>query len=67
MEGPPVRGVRVNGVENIYFGGNPQELARAYRAKSIRSTVNVDVPAFVRMLAKIGYCFAVARRSGVDT
>jgi hypothetical protein len=58
----PVYGVTVVGVEILYFGKRPDDVATTLGADTIEATVNVDVAAFVRMLAKIGYAFAVAAR-----
>jgi hypothetical protein len=42
------------------FGKSPDKVASNLGTKTIQNTVNIDVAAFVRMLAKIGYSFAVA-------
>ncbi len=58
--GPPVEGVVINGHETIVFGKSPADVASALGTKTIESRVNIDVSAFARMLAKIGYAYAVA-------
>ena len=57
---PATQGVKVVGTQMIGFGKSPEELAKSLNTKTLQSTANVDVTAFVRMLAKIGYSFAVA-------
>jgi hypothetical protein len=42
------------------FGRPPDEVASDLGANTIQTTVNMDVAAFVRLLATIGYSFAVA-------
>jgi|HubBroStandDraft_6_1064221.scaffolds.fasta_scaffold223916_4 hypothetical protein len=59
---PPVQGVIVKGNQTIAFGKPPKETAAALGTKALQITSNIDVPAFARMLAKIGYCTAVAGR-----
>ncbi len=57
---PPVKGINIIGVETIGFGKSPKEVASALRVKALQTTAEIDAFAFVRMLAKIGYSFAVA-------
>lgn len=57
---PPMKGVTFVGIDTLYFGKNPTEVARAIGTKTIRTTVTVDASSFARMLAKIGYSYAVA-------
>lgn len=57
---PPVNGIRVCGTETLVFGRPPREVVSALKTKAIQDTANFDVACFVRMLAKIGYSFAVA-------
>jgi hypothetical protein len=57
---PPVKGVEIIGLETIGFGKRPEEVASAVGTDTLRTTVNLDATAFVRMLAKIGYSYAVA-------
>jgi hypothetical protein len=57
---PAMLGVNVIGTQMIAFGKTPNEVAAALKAEALQSTANIDVTAFVRMLAKIGYSFAVA-------
>jgi hypothetical protein len=59
---PPVHGVGVMGIETISFGRNPVEVVTDLGTKTMRHTVNLDVTSFVRMLAKIGYSYAIAAR-----
>jgi hypothetical protein len=56
---PPVKGVSINGIETIYFGKAPQEVAANLGTKEIQDTANLDATSFVRMIAKIGYGFAI--------
>lgn len=53
-------GVTICGVETLYFGKNPNEVAKNLKIKTMRDSFNWDVTAFARMLAKIGYSYAVA-------
>lgn len=57
---PPVSGVNVCGTETLVFGKSPDEVVADLGAKAIQSAATLDVASFVRMLAKIGYSFAVA-------
>jgi hypothetical protein len=57
---PPVNGINICGSETLAFGKPPDKVASDLGTKTIQTTVNIDVPAFVRLLAKIGYSFAVA-------
>jgi hypothetical protein len=57
---PPVNGAIIVGLETIGFGKPPEDVAANLGAKELTDRVTVDVPAFVRMLAKIGYSYAVA-------
>jgi hypothetical protein len=57
---PPVKGVIIKGNQTIAFGKPPKDTAAALGTKALQITSNIDVPAFARMLAKIGYCVAVA-------
>lgn len=59
---PSVSGVTLVGMDTLYFGRRPDDTLAALRTDSIQTTVTIDVTAFVRMLAKIGYAFAVAAR-----
>jgi hypothetical protein len=45
-------------METLYFGKSPEEVARDLRVNTIRDTATIDF-SFVRMLAKIGYSYAV--------
>lgn len=56
----PANGISICGSETFVFGKPPDKVASDLGVKAIQTTVNMDVPAFVRMLAKIGYSFAVA-------
>ena len=53
------RGVKICGIETISFGRNLIDVLREHNVNSIRQTTNLDVTSFARMLAKIGYSFAV--------
>lgn len=53
-------GMTVKGLETIQFGKNPYLVAHKLNASSIISTTDVDIWAFARLLAKIGYCMAVS-------
>jgi hypothetical protein len=56
----PVRGTNIIGFETIAFGKRPDEVISAVGTDALRATVSIDASAFVRMLAKIGYCCAIA-------
>lgn len=47
-------------METLYFGQRPEDVAAALKTETVESKVNIDVVAFARMLAKIGYSYAVA-------
>jgi hypothetical protein len=53
-------GVSVCGAETLYFGKNPAAVAQSLDVKTIRFTVNWDITSFARLLAKIGYSYAVS-------
>jgi hypothetical protein len=57
---PPLTTVEVVGRETIGFGRSPHEVLADLGATELRVTSQVDVWSFVRMLAKIGYSYAVA-------
>jgi len=57
---PPVRGVTLIGVEIIVFGQHPKKLAETLGTDTLQTTSSVDATALARMIAKIGYGFAVA-------
>jgi hypothetical protein len=57
---PPAQGVNVVGTQMIGFGKPVEDLAESLGTRTLQSTANVDVTSFVRMLAKIGYSYAVA-------
>jgi hypothetical protein len=57
---PATHGVNVVGTQMIGFGKPPKDVATALNTRTLQSTANVDATSFVRMLAKIGYSFAVA-------
>lgn len=48
----PVTGINICGVETLAFGKPPDVVASNLATKTIETTVNMDVSAFVRMLAK---------------
>lgn len=58
---PPVTGVNLVGIETIHFGKPLEDVAAALNTRTIQTTVNFDITAFARLLAKIGYGFAVAQ------
>jgi hypothetical protein len=58
--GSPVTGVNIIGFETMAFGKGPGEVVSVLGTGTFTITVTVDATAFVRMLAKIGYGFAVA-------
>lgn len=53
------RGVNVVGMETIAFGPRPDEFVLKHSATGLRQSDDLDVTAFARMLAKIGYSFLV--------
>ncbi len=57
---PATHGVKVVGTQMISFGTQPKDVATALNTRTLQSTAHVDATSFVRMLAKIGYSFAVA-------
>jgi hypothetical protein len=57
--GPPAQGVNIVGTQMIGFGKHPKELAESLDTKTLQGTAKVDATSFVRMLAKIGYSYAV--------
>jgi len=57
---PATNGVNVVGTQMIGFGKPPKDVATALNTRTLQSTAHVDATSFVRMLAKIGYSFAVA-------
>lgn len=61
-----VSGVDIIGTETLVFGDDPTGIARKLDAQSISVTETYDYTAFLRLIAKIGYCIAVARY-GLDS
>jgi hypothetical protein len=57
--GHATTGVTLVGTQTLVFGKSPQDVASNLGTKTLQSTANIDVGSFVRMLAKIGYSFAV--------
>ena len=53
-------GVTIIGIETIRFGKDPAEFAHEMGATSIRGSVDLDATSFSRLLAKIGYSYAIA-------
>jgi hypothetical protein len=53
-------GLVVCGFDTIHFGKDPKELAEEQGFKTIRQSTTIKATDFARMLAKIGYCAAVA-------
>lgn len=56
----PKEGLTIIGLETIQFGQSPYMVAKKLNATAITSTTNLDVWSFARLLAKIGYCFAIS-------
>jgi len=52
-------GVNVVGIETISFGPQPDDFVLKHSASGFRQSDNLDVTAFARMLAKIGYSYLV--------
>lgn len=52
-------GVNVVGIETISFGPRPDDFVLKHSASGFRQADNLDVTAFARMLAKIGYSYLV--------
>ena len=59
-------GITVHARETISFGTSPLDTLKSLAAKAIRRTDTIDVFAFARMLAKIGYSYAAALRGTMD-
>ena len=59
---PYAGGVTVSGCEILRFGKDPGRVAKELGIRTIQVTDRIDVTAFARMLAKIGYAFAVFER-----
>lgn len=57
---PYERGLKVEGVETLRFGSDPAATLQRLGSNEMISSVNWDLTAFARMLAKIGYSAAVA-------
>ena len=55
----PKVGVELCGIDTLSFGTNPYKALHELKVRTMKDTVNFDATAFVRMLAKIGYSFAV--------
>jgi hypothetical protein len=53
------RGVNVVGIETTAFGPRPDEFVLEHSATGFRQSDDLDVTAFARMLAKIGYSYLV--------
>lgn len=53
-------GVQCVGVRTIKWGPDPEEVAKRYGARQLSISVDTKPAEFARMLAKIGYCYAVA-------
>lgn len=56
----PGTGVTIAGIETIRFGKDIFEFAQETGAKAIRESFDLDATSFARLLAKIGYSYAVA-------
>jgi hypothetical protein len=57
---PPVNGIVPCGSELLAFGKPPDKVAADLNTTAIQTSAKIDLAAFIRMLAKIGYSFAVA-------
>lgn len=57
---PPMHGLSLSGVETVGFGRNLKEYADSLGTKTIQGSVTIDAISFARIIAKIGYGFAVA-------
>lgn len=55
-------GISVQGVDTISFGPTPEEVCRRLGARRITLSNSQESVAFARMVAKIAYCYAAARR-----
>ena len=53
-------GIGMLGVASVLFGPRPNEVCRSLGATAIKLTADYQKVAFARMIAKIGYSFAVA-------
>jgi hypothetical protein len=62
---PYTAGAGMCGLEVIPFGKDPAELATGHAADGFEDSANLDCVSFARMIAKIGYAFAVAI-NGID-
>lgn len=61
-----VKGVVIQGFENLVFGQQPEKVAEKLNTKTIRGTTNIEVDEYVKMLAKIGYGYAVSQLGTYD-
>jgi hypothetical protein len=52
-------GVEIRGIETLQFGKSPVDLMLTRGAHASRDQVDLDATAFARLLAKIGYGYAV--------
>ncbi len=55
------KGVDICGLDTISFGKDPRQAARELGVTTVQQTCNFDATSFIRLLAKIGYGFAVAQ------
>ena len=53
-------GIRMTGIDTISFGPKPEEAAKKLGATTIKLSQTSEPAAFARMIAKIGYAWAVA-------
>ncbi len=58
-------GVRTNGYNLLRFGKDPKESTILQGATTFQDTVDVDATSFARLIAKIGWGFAVALMPGL--
>ena len=57
---PPITGIHIMGTEVIGFGKNLKDISTQYKGEAMQFTQSIPAHDFVRFLAKIGYCYAVA-------
>lgn len=61
------RGISICGIETIRFGKDPTEVLKDLGATTMRQTTDLDAISFARMLAKIGYSYAVGALGPLPT
>lgn len=60
FEGVPTRGTRIIGSRGINWGRDPYDVVRSLGGKGFSMNFTIKPPQFGKMLAKIGYSYAVA-------